>query len=118
MTTEELSDPTNFKCDECDFISNWQNGLRVHTARRHRNNIPQYDGEIDDFIIEDEPYEGYMHFWKTRHLGGAYQSYIDAIEVLDDIGIEDDERKMLKEDVLDARKLALGSSFSYYPPWS
>ena len=59
-----------------------------------------------------------MHFWKTPHLGGAYQSYIDAIEVLDDIGIEDDERKMLKEDVLDARKLALGSSFSYYPPWS
>ena len=59
-----------------------------------------------------------MHFWKTPHLGGAYQSYIDAIEVLDDIGIEDDERKMLKEDVLGARKLALETSFNFYPPRS
>ena len=118
LNTEETSDPTSFECEECDFKSNWNNGLKVHIARKHRSLIPQYDGGHDDVIADDEFYEGSKHYWKTHYLGGAYQSYIDAIGFVENIDIEENEKQMLKDGILDARKSALGASFSFYPPWS
>ena len=67
---------------------------------------------------DDNEYEGSKHYWKTGWLWSAYQSYLDAMEVLNksELDISDKEEEKIK--VLEARKEALEPSYNYYPPWS
>ena len=46
------------------------------------------------------------------------EHYIDASEVIEDYDITDEEKKTEQAKLLDARKAALGSNFSYFPPWT
>ena len=50
-------------------------------------------------------------------LGGAYQSYIDAYDTLEECDLSENEKNKEKEKLLDARKTALGASFAQFPPW-
>ena len=65
----------------------------------------------------DEEYKGSKHYWSKGWLGGAYQSYIDAIATIEKCSMSEEEKKELKEKVLDSRKVALGKYFSDFPPW-
>ena len=38
-TDEHILECPNFQCVLCDFKSNWENGLKVHMARKHDNNV-------------------------------------------------------------------------------
>ena len=107
-----------FECELCDFSSIWKNGLEIHMSKKH-DKIEQLDGFYDTVDGQDDnEYEGSKHYWKTGWLGSAYQSYLDAMEVLNksDLDISNKEEEKIK--VLKARKKALGSSYKYYPPWS
>ena len=104
-----------FECLICDFTSNWENGLKVHMARMH-SKIDQIDGHSDQ--PDDEKYDGSHHYWKSGWLGGAFQSFKDAYEVIEECDIPEDEKKLEHVKLLDARKTALGASYSYFPPWS
>ena len=67
----------------------------------------QLDGFYDKVDDQDEnEYEGSKHYWKTGWLGAAYQSYLDAMEVLNksDLDISDKEEEKIK--VFEARKKA------------
>ena len=70
-----------FECEICDFNSNWENGLKVHMSRIH-SKIEQLDGNCDHH--EDEKYGGSKQYWKKGWLGGAYQSFIDAYDVIEE----------------------------------
>ena len=108
-----------FECCVCDFVSNWENGLRVHMARKH-SKIEQVDGVTDsqDDAI-DENYDGSKHYWAKGYLGAAYQSFLDANATIDDCDdIPEEEKETVKLKVLEARKSALGKNFQDFPPWS
>ena len=107
-----------FDCVLCDFSSNWEYGLKIHMSRKH-DKIEQLDG-INDSVEDQEEneYEGSKHFWKSGWLGGAYQSYLDAIEVVEKSDLDVAEKEAVNIKILEARKKALGSSYMYYPPWS
>ena len=47
----------HFECQLCDFISNWENGLKVHMSRKH-SRIEQIDGHYDDPEVILEPVAG------------------------------------------------------------
>ena len=110
-TVDEENFSDSLRCEACDFQSNCQNGLRVHNARKRTNVIPQCDGLNDDSFMEDEAYEGLKHFWKNNYLGRAYQSFIDANEVIEMIEVYDDVKQKLKYTVVETMKVALGKAF-------
>ena len=108
----------SFPCDICDFTSNWANGLNIHLARKHAT-IEQLDGSAEEMNDNDsDPYLGSLHYWKKGWLGGAYQSYLDAIAVIENSDLNDDDQEKEKLKVMEARKEALGRCFEYFPPWS
>ena len=98
------------------FYSNFENGLKVHLARKH-SKIEQLDGHHDEEGEDDEYYAGSKHFWKNGWLGGAFQSFCDANEVVNTCDISEEDRKIIKAEILEARRAALGSNFMYFPPW-
>ena len=54
----------NFECFECDFKSNWENGLKVHQSRKHCR-IEQLDGNTmdnDEDTYQDEKYTATKHY--------------------------------------------------------
>ena len=50
-------------------------------------------------------------------LGSAYQTYIDAIEVIESSEISEGAKIIEKDKLLDARRLAIGTNFKNFPPW-
>ena len=105
-----------FDCDLCDFSSSWENGLKVHMSRKH-SKIEQLDGTVDGDGY-DQHYEGSKHYWSKGWLGGAYQSFMDAMETVEKCDMPEDEKETLKETVIRSRKEGLGANFPYFPPWS
>ena len=97
------------QCIICDFKSSWKNGLTIHVRRKHRS-LPQLDGNSDD----DECYSNTEHYWKTGWLGSAYQTYLDAIKIIDDSLFEEEFKKDEKDAITAARKLAFGESYRYF----
>ena len=104
-----------FECEICDFQSNWQNGLNVHMSRKH-SRIDQLDGHAT-VSTDDEKYAGSKHYWMKGWLGGAYQSYLDAYDTIENCDFSEDEKNAEKIKLLDARKAALGDSYLHFPPW-
>ena len=95
--------------------TNCENGLKVHMSRMH-SRIDQLDGPTDD-CFNDEKYAGSKHYWMKVWLGGAYQSYIDAYDTIEECDLSEDEKNVEKAKLLNARKTALGGSYEYFPPW-
>ena len=110
----------DFSCDICDFKSNWENGLAIHISRKHAK-LEQVDGSTsisEDFEDnENEKYSSTLRYWKDGKLGTAFQSYLDAIEIIETSNLSEDLKDVEKSKVLEARKKAFGSEFEYYPPW-
>ena len=122
MNASEPADKAgdDFSCEICDFRSNWANGLAIHMTRKH-GNIEQLDGSSsmceDSEKEKDEKYSRTVHYWKELRLGFGYQTFLDAIEVIESCDMSENEKEVEKEKVLEARKLALGPSFKFFPPW-
>ena len=112
---------TDFKCEICDFSSNWKNGLEIHMSRKH-SSIEQLDGNsslslIDEDKDDDQKYLDTLHYWKSGRLSSVYQTFLDANEIIDKSNFAEDVKKIEKEKILEARKSAFGNDFKYYPPW-
>ena len=105
----------NFECPICDFSSNFENGLKVHLARKH-SKVEQLDGHHDEEPDDDE-YAGSKHFWKNGWLGGAFQTFCDANQVVDACDISEEDKRIIKAEILEARRTALGPNFMLFPPW-
>ena len=62
----------NVECFICGFKSKWQNGLKIHMSKMHKN-IEQMDGMADTSELEnvekDDKYENTKHYWETGRLG-------------------------------------------------
>ena len=114
--TTSAEEADNFSCDICDFTSNWANGLNIHMARKHAT-IEQVDG-CDDEMHADTDYENSLHYWNHGWLGSGFQTYLDAMAVIEASDLAADEKKEEKSKAMEARKEALGSNFEYFPPWS
>ena len=118
---EEISDNiiaekaiTEFSCEICDFVSNWENGLSIHMSRIHKD-IEQLDGSND--FEEDEKYLGSSHYWKNGYLGTVYQSYLDASDIIEMSDLTEEDKLAENAKLLQARKTAFGPQYKYYPPW-
>ena len=118
ISVEENDEVKEFRCELCDFKSNWSNGLRIHMARKH-SKLEQLDGN-NTFNEEsdDEKYSSIEHYLKNGWLGSAYQTFIDANDVIDACDLKEDVRGIEKTKVLQARRCALGPNFQGLPPWN
>ena len=92
--------------------------LSIHIARKH-SKLEQLDGK-DSFneASEYEKYSNIKHYLKNGWLGSAYQTFVDAIEVIDACDLQEDVGEIEKTKVLEARKCALGPNFQGLPPWN
>ena len=119
LKKSETEQVLEYECCLCQFKSKWKTGLSVHIAKMH-SQIEQLDGNAE--ILTDEGFDGkYLstkHYWAKGYLGGGYQTYIDALEVVDDIDLSEEGRHQEKARILEARKDALGENYKYFPPWS
>ena len=66
---------------------------------------------------DDEKYKYVKHYLHTGWLGGAYQTFLDAMDIINESDLNEELKVIEKEKVLTARKLALGENFSWFPPW-
>ena len=48
----------------------------------------------------------------------VYQTFIDAIDIIDNSDLTEESKNHEKAKILDARKSALGPHFSFVPPWN
>ena len=93
-------------------MSKWKTGLSVHIAKMH-SRIEHLDGHAE--ILTDEEFK----YKAKRNLGGGYQTYIDALEVVvEDIDLSEEEKNQEKAGIFEARKDALGENYKYFPPWN
>jgi hypothetical protein len=110
----------DFSCHICDFKSNWGNGLAIHITKKHAQ-LEQLDRNTsireDSEEIENDKYSETIRYWKEGKLGTAFQSYLDAIDVIETSDFSENFKDVEKSKVLESRKQAFGSEFEYYPPW-
>ena len=111
---EQLS----FQCIFCDFKSSWSNGLEIHMSRKHAT-IEQLDGNssVDEDSMSDEKYDNTKHYWEKGWLGTIFMTFLDANEVIDGSNLDEENKIIEKEKVLEARKRAFGENYKWYPPW-
>ena len=83
-------------------------------SRKHAN-IEQLDGCND--ISEDSKYRYSRHYWKSGYLGTTYQSFLDALDIIEESELSETEKLIEKQKALDSRKDAFGENYKYYPPW-
>ena len=77
--TEKVS----FECDQCDFVSNRQAGLKIHTTRKHAT-IEQLDGNIEYFNIDKgwrEDLERNDEFIESYLMTGEISPEINGYEI-------------------------------------
>ena len=119
VTNNVVETESEFSCNLCEFRSKWENGIKIHMARKH-SRIEQLDGNtsVNDASEEDdEKYKYVKHYLHTGWLGGAYQTFLDAMDIINESDLNEELKVIEKEKVLTARKLALGENFSWFPPW-
>ena len=104
-----------FRCQLCDFVSKWNNGLSIHIAKKH-GKIEQLDGHSD--VCDDENYFRTRNYWSTGYLGTVYQTYLDALDLIKKSDLNESEKEKEIAKVLEARKDAFGPNYKYNPPWS
>ena len=77
-----------------------------------------YNLEVRSELDEsDNCYEGSKHYWKSGYLGQGYQAFIDAKKVVDESSLDEEEKKVQIDAILEARKTAIGENYKYFPPW-
>ena len=97
-----------FECKSCDFSSKWEFGLQVHVKCVHAENLG---------AAMKEKYDNTSSYWKGGHLGTFYQRFLDANELVEGLGIP--EQEQIIEKILEARKLGFnGNNWKNFPPWS
>ena len=104
----------SFSCEICDFQSTWENGLKVHMARKH-SKLEQVDGSSDETY--DEKYLETKRYWETGYLSTVYQCFLDANDIIEKSEFTEKVKIEEKDKILEARKSAFGENFMYYPPW-
>ena len=77
--------------------------------------MEQLDGSND--ISEDDKYRLSRHYWKTGYLGTTYQQFLDALDIIEESELSENEKLIEKKKVLGSRKDAFGENYKYYPPW-
>ena len=104
-----------FKCEICDFESNWENGLSVHVTRKHTI-IEQLDGNdsLRDDMDEDDKYMKTVHYWEQGMLGTVFQTYLDVVDVIEKSDLTEEMKDLEKTKVLAARKEAFGKDFDTF----
>ena len=113
-STEQVE---GYFCDFCDFKSNWRNGLSIHLSRKHWR-IEQLDGNDDGDTDEDREYDETIKYWKEGKISTVYQSFLDVNAIIEKSDLAEHEKKVEKEKVMEARKVAFGDDlYRYYPPW-
>ena len=101
--TTEAVQALEFECILCDFKSKWENGLGVNMAKKH-SRIPQLDGNIENDTDEnfaDDKYSSTKHYWARGYLGGGYQTYIDAVALVDEMELSMEEKNQEKNKILE-----------------
>ena len=66
----------------------------------------QLDGHVETEIEEefdDEKYINTKHYWKKGYLGAGFQTYIDALDLVDGIEFTAEEKNLEKAKILNAR---------------
>ena len=120
-TTEtQKKNDVAFECNFCDFKSSRKSGLTVHIGRKHNHKFPQLDGNTSTDCVDDEDdilYISTENYWKRGFLSSVYQSYINALQLVEESDLDEKEKKIEKDEILCARKKALGDGYLYYPPW-
>ena len=56
-------------------------------------------------------------YWSTGKLITCYQTFLDVNKDIENSNLEQGEKAAEKDKALEARKVAFGSDFMYYPPW-
>ena len=83
------SNENNFKCDQCDFVSQRNNGLKIHKV------ILQVDGNTS--LEEENVNTNTSRYWATGVMGIMFQTYGDVIkEIMESELKEEDKSKKLK----------------------
>ena len=54
----------------------------------------------------------------SGYLGTAYQTYLDAIKIIDNSDMNECEKEKENFKILEARRQAFGPNFKNFPPWS
>ena len=66
---------------------------------------------------ENDMFSKTIHYWRKVKFGTVFQTFLDAIDVIEESDITEEIKKVEKAKVLDARKQAFGSNFKHFPPW-
>ena len=90
--------------------------MKIHLGRKH-SKIEQLDGFTDLEVEKDEKYQNTRHYWKEGRLGSAYQTFLDAVDILTNSDLLEEVKAVEKEKVLEARKRSFGPNFKFFPPW-
>ena len=64
-------------------------------ARKHAE-IEQLDGNSENDETTDEKCAGSKHYWEEGRLSTVYQTFLDANEIIDKSGIDEDEKEKVK----------------------
>ena len=59
-----------------------------------------------------------FHFQKAGRIGTVFQTFPDALNVIEMSDIKEEAKHVEKGKVLEARKVAFGTSYKFVPPWS
>ena len=55
------------------------------------------------------------HYWKKGYLGKGFQTYIDALNIIDNIEFSEEEKNEEKYKILETKKDALGGNLTFLP---
>ena len=73
---------------------------------------------LHDDLEEDAQYSETSNYWKTGRIGTAYQAFIDANDIIEKSNLPEGVKKSEITKILNSRKSAFGTNFSYVPPWN
>ena len=79
-TAKDSGDPQKFKCEDCDFCSCSSIKLKVHMTCEHGK--MKNSSSVCDIKLK-EKCESSKHYWKSGRIGIAYQTYLEALFVIE-----------------------------------
>ena len=91
----------------------------IHVERVHENGNVREDktDESDEDTGNWDKYESSEHYWRRGRLGQSFQCYLDALSVIDECRMCEQEKAKERENILEARKMGLGDNHVHFPPW-
>ena len=92
-----------------NFVSSWETGLQIHMTKKH-SMVEQVDENAtltDDDLVEDDKYSDDCHYWETGLLGTAFQTFLDANNIIDTSNLSEVIKDIEKATVLEAKSVHL-----------